>query len=234
MNGLLLAVLMFSQVSVPRETAVRSRGVIVSGRVSTKNGTFQPGFVQTVTLDREPALSTATPAPNSIADGEALEVPVRADGTFEFREIRPGRYTLRTLPLMPGVSPWSIDVGRGNLRDIPLVVPFQIEISGEFVNLARSLPTHPIVQADQGNFTMSTITLDDGTFKLRLSEGENRISVSKLPAGFAVKSIMFGELDITGSSLSVGPSTPARRIVITLQAAPEPLPAITAKASLIP
>ena len=226
MNGLILAALLFLQSTVP--TLMPPRGVVVSGRVAPTHGAFQPAFVQTATLSREPALSTE-PSTNSIADGKALEVPVRSDGTFEFRSVPPGHYTLRTLPLTPGMSPLPVDVQRANVRDVQVTVPFQMEVSGRFANLGPA-PMRPIVQADLGKFTMSTVVLDDNTFTLRLSEGENRIAVSRLPAGLVVQSIMFGDADITRSSLTVSHTTAPKKILITL----ETLPAITAKTAALP
>ena len=231
MNGLILAALLFLQSTVPGLTP--SRGVLVSGRVAPTHGPFQPTFVQTATLSREPALSTE-PSTNSIADATALEVPVRADGTFEFRSVGPGRYVLRTLPLMPGMSPLTVDVQRVNVRDVQVTVPFQMEVSGRIANLGPAA-MRPIVQADLGKFTMSTIVLEDNSFTLRLSEGENRIAVSRLPAGLVVKSITFGDVDITRSSLTVSHAMAVRKMLITLEPdVPENLPAITAKAAVLP
>jgi len=127
------------------------------------------------------------------------------------------------------MSPLPVDVQRVNVRDIQVTVPFQMEVSGRFANLGPA-PMRPIVQADLGKFTMSTVALDDNTFTLRLSEGENRITVSRLPAGLVVQSIMFGDVDITRSSLTVSHTTAPKKILITL----ETLPAITAKTAALP
>jgi hypothetical protein len=127
------------------------------------------------------------------------------------------------------MSPLSVDVLRVNVRDVQVTVPFQMEVSGRFANLGPA-PMRPIVQADLGKFTMSTVVLDDNTFTLRLSEGENRIAVSRLPAGLVVKSIMFGDADITRSPLNVSHTTAPKKILITL----EILPAITAKTAALP
>jgi hypothetical protein len=239
MNGLVFAALLLFQSTVPSlvppsgQAGRPSRGVVVTGRVVPTHGAFQPAFVQTVTLSREPALSTE-PSTNSIADADAFEVPVRTDGTFEFRSVGPGRYALRTLPLMPGMSPVSVDVRRVNVRDLKVSVPFQMEVSGRIANLGPA-PVRPVVMADLGKFTMSTIVLEDNTFTLRLSEGENRIAVSRLPAGFVVKSITFGDIDITRSPLTVSHATIGKKILITLEPdLPENLPVITAKTAVLP
>jgi len=231
MNSLLLSVLLL----LPLASQYSARGVIVTGRVTTKQGTFQPSFIQSMTLSRESLLGPGTIPSSSLADSNALEVQVRKDGTFEFRSITPGTYTLRTLPVMPGTSPYSVEVARQNIRDIEIVVPFQIEASGHLVNLRQTGGIHPIIQADQGAFTMTTVALDDGTFKLRLSEGENRILVSRLPPDLIVKSIMFGEIDVTKTPLNIDASTLSKAMIVTLEAvAPESLPAVSAKASLTP
>ena len=237
MNSTLLAALLFLHSAVARETTMPGpqemqrnvpRGVVVSGKVTTKNGAFQPGFVQTVTLNPEPFPTTlAAPPLNSLGDpSESLEVAVRKDGTFEFRSVRPGRYTLRTLPHSAGVSVVSVEVRYQNVRDIEIAVPFQLEVSGRIMNLPRNLVIHPIIQADQGNFTMATPALDDGTFKLRLTEGENRILVSKLPPGLVVKSVTFGQVDISRSPLNLDVRTKPETMIVTLET--DTLPAISA------
>ena len=82
---------------------------------------------------------------------------------------------------------------------------------------------------------MATVALDDGSFKLRLSEGENRVLVSRLPPDLIVKSIMFGEIDATKTPLNINASTLSKEMIVTLEAvAPESLPAVSAKASLTP
>jgi hypothetical protein len=205
-------------------------GSVVSGRVRSTHGKFQPGFVRTVTLTPEPKSSLLRPAPSLGDPAAALEASVGPDGTFEFRSIPPGTYTLRTLPIAPGTTGLSLDVARKNIREIEVVVPFQVEISGRVLNLGRIFGTHPVVQADQGSFTMATTVLDDGTFKLKLTEGENRISISRLPPSFLVKSITFGEEDVMQSSLNVDFNTPNHTLTVTLDnVESDPLPAVSAK-----
>jgi hypothetical protein len=56
-----------------------------------------------------------------------------------------------------------------------------------------------------------------------------------LPADFVVKSITFGEIDVTKTPLNIDASTLSRAMIVTLEpVAPESLPAVSAKASLTP
>lgn len=232
MNALLLTALLFLQsAGVPSLQNVG--GSVVSGRIRSTQGKFQPGFVRTVTLTAEPKSSLLRPAPSLGDPAAALEATVASDGTFEFRAIPPGTYTLRTLPLAPGATGLSVEVTHRSIRDIEVVVPFQIELTGRVLNLGRIYGTHPVVQADQDNFTMATTVLDDASFKLRLTEGQNRISLSKLPPSFVVKSILFGDKDITHSALNVDATTPHQTIIVTLEKTEsEPLPAVSAKTGI--
>ena len=231
MNALFFALFLL----LPPAPQYSPRGVVVTGRVTTRQGTFQPTFIQSVTLSRESLKGPGTTPSSSVADSNAIEVEVKKDGTFEFRSINPGTYTLRTLPITPGVSPYSLEVARQNIRDIEMVVPFQMEVNGRIANLTHTGGIHPVVQADQGTFTMATIALDDGSFKLRLSEGANRILVSRLPPNVSVKSIMFGDLDVLKSPLSIDGATLSQPMIVNLETTvPEALPAVTAKTALIP
>jgi len=235
MNRIILAALLLMHSAVTAKFSAQQmqlsapRGVVVSGKVTTTQGGVHPTFVQTVTLNPESSPSViAPPQANSLGGvSGSLEVPVRKDGTFEFRSVRPGRYALRTLPITARASAVSVEVAHQNLRDVQIVVPYQIEVRGRIMNLPRNLLIHPIIQSDQGTFTMATTALDDGTFMLRLTEGENRVLVSKLPPGLVVKTITFGETDITDSALKIEGTTTPQNMTITIEATT--LPAVSAK-----
>src|SRR4030095_9765435 len=66
-------------------------------------------------------------------------------------------------------------------------------------------------------FTSATGIHGDGSFKLRLPEGENQISMARLPAEFSVKKISYGNMDITRNPLKVDEKTTPQEIVIALQ-----------------
>jgi len=147
----------------------------------------------------------------------SLEAWVRPDGRFEFPAVPPGSYMLRTLPTAPATSR-RIEVDRKDVRDLEIAIPYQIETTGRVVLEGRDLGPNATIQATQPAFTMATGIQSDGSFKLRLTEGENQVSMARLPAGFSVKRISFGALDITNKALKVDSRTPPQEILITLEA----------------
>ena len=225
MNTLLVAALLFTQlsggISHPAQGSDGSDpqpgpGFTVAGKVIDKSG-LQPGDPRKVTLS--PLLTgtvSASPAlPVLRTIGNALEALVRADGSFEVPTVPPGSYVLRMAPTAPGVRSIRVDVAR-DTRDLQLVIPFQLEVEGRVFLEGRKLGPNATVQAAQPTFTSATGIRDDGTFKLRLIEGENQISLARLPIEFFVTKIMYGTTDITKTPLKVNSRTAPQPIVIRL------------------
>ena len=52
-------------------------------------------------------------------------------------------------------------------------------------------------------------TQPDGTFRAMLPEGDYRVSWASLPAGYEIKSITSGSVDLLSNSLKVAADTPA-------------------------
>ena len=199
-------------------------GVTVGGRVTDRS----PGasrVTRTVTLSplfSGPAVTGGVSAQEGVLGGSlqgSLEAWVRPDGKFEFPAVPPGSYMLRSLPAAPATSR-RLDVARKDIRDLEIVIPYQLETTGRVLLEGRDLGPNATVQATQPAFTAATGIHADGSFKLRLTEGENQVSMARLPAEFAVKKIAFGSLDITHSALKIDPKTAPHEIVITLETLP--------------
>ena len=79
-----------------------------------------------------------------------------------------------------GAKSVRVDITR-DTRDLQLMIPFQIEVTGRVFLEGRKLGPNATVQAVQSTFTSATGIRDDGTFKLRLVEGENQISLADFP-----------------------------------------------------
>src|SRR5688572_20789242 len=194
MNTLLVAALFFTQLSgtIPHPaqgsegSGLTSPAFLVAGKVIDKSG-LQPDDTRKVMLSPlvTGTVSTSPALPVLRTIGNALEAMVQADGSFQFPTVPPGPYVLRMAPTAPGVRSIRVDVAR-DTRDLQLVIPFLLEAEGRVFLEGRRLGPNATVQAAQPAFTSATGIRDDGTFRLRLIEGENQISLERLPIEFFV------------------------------------------------
>lgn len=207
-------------------------GVKVSGKVLAVADAPQYTIRRTVLLNpiaTNPVTGSVRVPPGIFEDtiAGALETVVRADGSFEFPSVPPGPYLLKVLPAAPGVPSPHVDVANQDVRGLEIPVPRQFDVRGRLLAQGRNPGPNVIVEATQGNFTTSTSVLPDGTFKLRLTEGENRISLARLPTELSVKSITYGDTDITQTPIKVSRTTVPEEIVVNLEAAAlESLPGV--------
>jgi Carboxypeptidase regulatory-like domain len=200
-------------------------GVQVSGKIIGRSGVLQPGIRRTAVLNpiaTNPVTGSLLAAPGTLGSWihGALETLVGAEGSFEFSAVPPGPYLLRILPAAPGVPSPRLDIATRDVRSLEIAVPFQFDIPGRIVSDGRNIGSNVIVEASQGTFTTSTSILPDGTFRLRMTEGENRISLARLPLELSVKSITYGHKDVTRTSLTVDPATPPQEMVVRLETLP--------------
>ena len=195
-------------------------GVVVSGKVTDKS--INARTTRTVTLTpllSGPSVTGGVTALEGSFGGSlqrTLEAWVRPDGKFEFPAVPPGAYMLRSLPAAPATSR-RVNIGETAIRDLEIVVPLQIEITGRVLLEGRDLGPHATVEATQPTFTAATGIHSDGSFQLRVPEGENQISLTRLPPEFSVKKISFGGVDITRRPLRVDSTTVPQEIVIQLE-----------------
>ena len=196
-------------------------GFTVGGKVIDRSGNPQPSLTRHATLS---PVGPGTVLGGSVislgstigdSPGDTLETLVRADGSFEFHSVPPGPYVLRMLP-NAGAKSLRVDI-KSDTRDLHLVIPFQFEVTGRVFLEGRKLGSNATVQAVQSTFTSATGIKDDGTFRLRLIEGENQISLARLPMQFFVKEIKFGSTDITNTLLKVDSTTIPQPITIRLE-----------------
>jgi len=172
-------------------------GVTVSGRAIRSGG---PPVAQAV------AVPTATRA-NLVKPGNppvTATVVIAPDGTFEFRNVQPGSYILNIgipVPTQP------ITVGSSDIRGIEFEAPniHSVLVHLTTEGLSASVP-RPLFAINYRSGTMSIGmgSFPDGSNRVLLPEGEHRIVPNV--AGFTVKSLTYGSIDLLKDPLKIGPA----------------------------
>jgi hypothetical protein len=146
--------------------------------------------------------------------GTGEESAVAPDGSFAFAGILPGNYSAR-ISLSGEQIGTSVNVGSSDVTDLRITYPrrfhviTQVLVEGDNTD-APNVP--PIVlegRSSAGAVTASTTVSDiPGIMLLTISDGENKISVRNVPAGYVLKSMRYGAIDLQKEPLTVdGPIT---------------------------
>jgi hypothetical protein len=164
------------------------------------------------------------------------------NGEFEFAGVAPGSYQLRadrapllSLPILIQVGSRDED-GLGLIMGIPgangmsstpvqvvgnalLYMP-NVAIGGRIVvEGGGTLPKAPIsITLSTADSVVTNIVPDvmqEGMFRLGMLEGEYKFAVSKVPSGYAVKSLTYGAVNLQAEPLKVT-VFPMSSILITL------------------
>jgi hypothetical protein len=110
-----------------------------------------------------------------------------------------------------------VEVASSDIRGLEIVIPFRLDAAGKVLLDGKTAPLSITIEANQGNFGTATSVRPDGTFRLPLMEGDNRISVGRLPPEFRVTSITYGAADVTHGALSIDSESVPREILVTLE-----------------
>jgi hypothetical protein len=185
-------------------------GVKVSGRL---RGTIRLS-------DTEPAAVLISGRPTSMPTSITLETPLRPDGSFEFRNVPPGTYSVQTWAAAGMV--FTVKVGSTNVDGIEFPTRVVLGLSGKIVMddgspaprlnpvAVQKRPIHGGSGSDGG------WVFFDSTFRSFFNEGDYQYYLRMMPAGFATKSITMGSLDILRNPLKVTDLTKPEEIVMTL------------------
>jgi hypothetical protein len=194
---------------------VRTRTVRVTGRiVNLPSGANSNTTVQLVSRD-------------SLWIGSHNFARVNGqDGTFELPHVSPGAYILMAEHMADGKNLSArmlIEAGNSNLSDIELTLIPGVEIAGRFVmegNPDGSSPRPHISLQPAGDFMMGGVVTqvkDDLSFTLsNVAPLVYTINVFGLSAEYYLKSIRFGDRDVTDKDLDLTLAIPAGEMVVTL------------------
>jgi protocatechuate 3,4-dioxygenase beta subunit len=161
---------------------------------------------------------------SSAATFVSTSAEISPDGTFEFRNVPPGRYVIQAYAGRPSLN------NEGEFGAVPVTVN-GTDISGVVLqtSLGSTISGHVRFQAfdvaktpalPRGNLTVSPVPVDfdlspqdglslaqisfDGSFRLSGLNGPRRLQVSFVPRGWALKEIRVNGTDVTDQPLPFG------------------------------
>jgi hypothetical protein len=188
--------------------AINATGVTVKGRVISTG--IPPGLSPTVILSGTAMVARA-------------ETSVAADGSFEFRRISPGTYQAVVTPPSLGVST-RVDflVSNEDITDLKIEFAVQALIPVRVVkDDGGALPDVPWNVTARSNGPTSTVG-GFGNLNLRLQDGSYQVSLNGVPIGYVVKSLTYGNTDISTTGLVEVETSKPGELVFTLAAVPAP------------
>jgi hypothetical protein len=144
--------------------------------------------------------------------GINIEVPVNDDGAFEFSKVAPGSYTVRLIP-GSGIPPATITVADQNVGGIVLQIPNRIPVSGRItMETTVPLPRAAILVDGETQIDLGAVQ-PDGSFTVRLPEGEHRLLIAPSSPGYRVKSLAFGSVNVLQRPAVIKPADPQQLLI---------------------
>ena len=146
--------------------------------------------------------------------GTGVESPVSPDGSFAFTDILPGNYSAR-LSLSGHVVAGSVNVGNNDVTNLLINYPRLFSIGAHVLvegDAADSMNVPPITltaTSATGSVVSSSPASGPPTpLVLTLPDGEHNISIRNVPAGYTLKSMQYGTIDLQKLPLKIdGPIT---------------------------
>lgn len=151
---------------------------------------------------------------------ELVEMPVAADGSFDFGHVPSGPYLLNFFPTPPGGRSVSFQVGTTDPPPIRYARPATHAVTGRLVVEKGPLPSAILGFRTDDSYVNATIN-PDGTFSTRLHAGRHVTDLGGMPVGYDMRSVRVGNTDVA-SGLTVRDAD-VSNVVITVKA-PAQLP----------
>ncbi len=137
--------------------------------------------------------------------GELVEVPIGADGRYEFGRVPPGEYLLSIFPTPPGQASMHFSVKDQDATSLEMIRPTVRRVRGRVAVDRGPLPAPLLGFVTPQSYV--TVSVDaDNTFDVGVHEGRHRVDMGGLPAGYSLRTVRVGGADVTGSGLTVGAS----------------------------
>ncbi len=130
--------------------------------------------------------------------GTGVESPVAPDGSFGFSDVLPGNYSAR-LSLSGHVIQTSVNVGNSDVTNVTINYPRMFSIGahvlveGDTADPPNIPPITLEARSATGAVTGSSPSSGSPSpMVLTVSDGEHKISVRNVPAGYVLKSMRYG------------------------------------------
>lgn len=186
--------------------------------------TVPPGVIVSGRVIRPPTLSGIQTV--QLIGGTAAIQPatLKADGAFQFSNVRPGNYNL----FVGGgqAQTTNIVVADKDISGVEVVIPLTVSVTGTLVVENGGLRPRfglSFTPFKGGVNAPGTAMLTNGTFTTQVPEGEYRVTWSQIPAGYYMKAIASGSVDLLAGPLVVAAGTSVSPITVTLGVA-NPVP----------
>jgi hypothetical protein len=133
-----------------------------------------------------------------------LEAGYASDGSFEFAKLPRGSYVLD----VDRKARMTVNVDDHDIAGLEIAVPGTPDVTGVII-VEDGAPIPNLMLQFSGSLGVTGIApLAEGAFAVRLRPGSYRLAVTGLPAGYEVKSIKEGAIDLLKEPLVVAPSVP--------------------------
>jgi hypothetical protein len=155
------------------------------------------------------------------------EGTIAPDGSFQFTNLPPGSYQVVVSPALTITQRHTVTLGDRNLTDYQLVVPLMVSVPGTVtVEGGGPIPRVQLEFIEPTPRTPQPARVSAApTFTTQLRAGDQRINVNGIPAGYVLKSMTSGGVDLTRNPLKVGPGVAPIQLVL---AASSPAPWVRA------
>jgi hypothetical protein len=153
---------------------------------------------------------------------EIIEMPIAADGSFDFGHVPKGTYLLNVFPLLPGLGSLAFEVGDADMTSLEFVKPTLHTVTGRIAARSGPLPNGLLAFYTNESYVAATIN-PDLTFAVRVQAGRHQVDVAGMPGGYSLASVRAGSTDAT-QGLTVG-NGDVSGVVITVTA-PRELPRV--------
>jgi hypothetical protein len=222
------------------DSAVLARGI---ARVMMGSPTFGGSMFAPVKPDGTFEFPSVFPG-TYLAQVAAPTLPENVPPNIAVQPNAAGVVTLAPVGV-PAVGPsgTSIAVTDKDIRDLTLSLPRQHLIVGRLeIQGGGPFPRLPLTFSglvSQTTLGATTVTpfnpQSDGTFRFTLPEGDRTVNVAQLPAGYALKSITYGNTDPRQTPLRVEANKPTSELRVTLEkTAPTPWVRVSGKVTGLP
>jgi len=151
-----------------------------------------------------------------------VDATLAADGSFEFPKVLPGSYRAQLLPSNDRQNPAIVNVVR-DIDGLEIVMPRQFEVIGRTaVDLDGPMVPRFRIQATSLSGDAVDALAGNGTFRMILPEGTYRFLTSGIPAGYSVRSMKSGAVDLLTEPLVAVGSAAIPEVVVTIAVSTPP------------